>query len=134
MLSRKRKAYFKKCLTERLNQSHGKAHDTLAHISDLGDRFSDEMDQAAYSSDMGFALRIRDREARLIGKIQDALERLEEGTFGYCEECGEEIPYKRLLARPVATLCIRCKNAQEAAERTRGFRNASMISRIDRRS
>jgi len=69
---------------------------------------------------MGFALRIRDREAKLIGKLQDALERLEDGTFGYCEECGEEIPYKRLLARPVATLCIRCKNAQEAAERTRG--------------
>lgn len=119
MLSEKNKRYFKKCLTQRLNVSLAKAHDTLADISDLRDRPSDELEEASLSSDMGFALRIRDREAKLIVKIRNALERLEEGTFGICEECGEEIPLKRLKARPVTTLCIECKKEQEAEERIR---------------
>lgn len=119
MLSEKNKRYFKKCLTQRLNESLAKAHDTLADISDLRDRPSDELEEASLSSDMGFALRIRDREAKLIVKIRNALERLEEGTFGICEECGEEIPLKRLKARPVTTLCIECKKEQEAEERIR---------------
>jgi DnaK suppressor protein len=55
----------------------------------------------------------------LIEKIRDALDRLEDGTFGICEGCGEEIPLKRLMARPVTTLCFACKKAQEAEERTR---------------
>jgi len=55
----------------------------------------------------------------LIGKNREALGRLEEGTFGICEACGEEIPLKRLMARPVTTLCIECKKEQEAEERTR---------------
>lgn len=119
MLSEKNKRYFKKCLTQRLNKSLAKAHDTLADISDLRDRPSDELEEASLSSDRGFALRIRDREAKLIVKIRNALERLEEGTFGICEECGEEIPLKRLKARPVTTLCIECKKEQEAEERIR---------------
>jgi DnaK suppressor protein len=119
MLSRKQKESLKKCLTEMLNESLGKAQDTLLDISDLRDRFSDEMDEATFATEIGFTLRIRDRETRLIGKIRDALERLEVGTFGFCEECGEEIPYKRLLARPVTTLCIQCKKEQEASERVR---------------
>jgi DnaK suppressor protein len=68
---------------------------------------------------MGFALRIRDREAKLIRKIREALGRLEQGPFGICEECGEEIPHRRLRARPVTTLCIECKEEQEAEERTK---------------
>ena len=119
MLSDKNKKYFKKWLTQRLNESLAKAHGTLADISDLKDRPSDEMEEASLSSDVDFALRIRDREAQLIGKIREALERLEDGTFGICEECGEEIPLKRLKARPVTTLCIECKKAQEAEERTK---------------
>ena len=118
MLSEKNKKYFKKWLTQRLNESVGKACDTLTDISDLKNRLSDEVEQSSLSSDMGFTLRIRDREAKLIGKIRDALERLEDGTFGICEECGEEIPLKRLMARPVTTLCIECKKAQEGEERT----------------
>jgi DnaK suppressor protein len=81
------------------------------------------MDEVSYSSEMEFSLRIRDREARLIGKLQDALERLENGTYGFCDECGEEIPYKRLMARPVTTLCIQCKKEQEATERVRAERD-----------
>jgi DnaK suppressor protein len=119
MLSKKNKEYFRKWLTQRLDQSLAKAHDTLTDISDLRDKLADEMEEASLSSDRGFALRIRDRETKLIGKIRDALERLQEGTFGICEECGEEIPLKRLMARPVTTLCIECKEEQEAEERTR---------------
>jgi RNA polymerase-binding transcription factor len=119
MLSKKNKEYFKRWLTQRLEESLGKAQDTLADISDPKDRPSDEMEEASLTSDMGFTLRIRDREAKLIKKITEALERLEDGTFGVCEECGEEIPLKRLMARPVTRLCIECKKVQEAEERTK---------------
>ena len=119
MLSKKNKEYFKKWLTQRLDESLGKAHDTLADIGDPRDKPSDEMEEASLTSDMGFTLRIRDREAKLIKKVSDALERLEDETFGICGECGEEIPLKRLMARPVTRLCIDCKKAQEAEERTK---------------
>ena len=119
MLSEKQKAYFRMWLTERLNESLGKAQETLDDLSGPKDRLCDVIDQAAFCSDLGFALRITDREAKLIGKIKDALQRLDDGTFGVCEECGEKIPVRRLMARPVATLCLRCKKEQEAAERVR---------------
>lgn len=119
MLSKKKKEYFRIWLTEMLNESLEKAQETLADMSDPKDRPCDFIDQASFSSNTGFALRIRDREAKLIKKIEEALQRLEDGTFGICEECGEEIPLKRLMARPVTTLCIQCKKEQEAAERGR---------------
>jgi DnaK suppressor protein len=65
-------------------------------------------------------LRIRDRERKLISKIKEALERIEDGTYGYCEACGEPIGEKRLRARPVTTLCIDCKARQEKQEKVRG--------------
>ena len=119
MLTEKDKRYFKKWLTQRLNESEEKAQDNLVDMSDVQDKLSDRVDRASFASDVDFALRIRNREARLIGKIREALDRLEEGTFGICEACGEEIPLKRLMARPVTTLCIECKKEQEAEERTR---------------
>jgi DnaK suppressor protein len=66
-------------------------------------------------------LRIRDRERTLIGKIREALERIEDGTYGICEECGEEITAERLKARPVTTLCIECKKRQETEEKVKGL-------------
>ena len=119
MLSKKDKDHFKKWLTQRLDESLAKAHKTFTDISDLKDRPSDEMEEASLSADMGFTLRIRDREAKLMAKIAEALDRLENGTFGICEECGEEIPIKRLRARPVTALCIACKRVQEAEERAK---------------
>lgn len=119
MLTKKNKEFFRKWLTQRLNENLVKAHDTLTDMSDLKDRPSDELEEASLDFDMGFALRIRDREAKLIAKIREALDRLEDGAFGICEECGEDIPLKRLMARPVTTLCIECKKAQEAEERTK---------------
>ena len=119
MLTEKNKRHFKKWLTQRLDEGLEKAQGPLIEIGDLNEMPSDKMDRASFVSDIDFALRIRDREAKLTRKIRDALERLEDGTFGICEECGEEIPLKRLMARPVTTLCVECKKEREAEERTR---------------
>jgi DnaK suppressor protein len=66
-------------------------------------------------------LRIRDREHKLIKKIKKALERIDNGTFGICETCGEEISVKRLKARPVTSQCIECKSKEEALEKALGL-------------
>jgi DnaK suppressor protein len=66
-------------------------------------------------------LRIRDREAKLIKKIREALERIENDTYGICESCGEDISIKRLKARPVTTQCIDCKSKEEALEKALGI-------------
>jgi DnaK suppressor protein len=81
--------------------------------------FPDPTDQASMETDRNFDLRIRDRERKLIKKINQTIERLKEGDFGECESCGGAISIKRLQARPVTTLCIECKTAQEQEERTR---------------
>ena len=77
-------------------------------------------DRASLESDRNFLLRIRDRERKLIGKIEKALERVENGTFGICERCGEDISEERLKARPVTTFCIDCKAEQENQEKLIG--------------
>ena len=82
--------------------------------------FPDVSDQASAEVDQNFSMRIRDRERKLLKKIDEALERMNTATYGICERCGEEIPYKRLKARPVTTLCIECKTLQEQEEQTRG--------------
>ena len=83
--------------------------------------FPDPTDRAALESDRNFLLRIRDRERKLVVKIQEALKRIDEGTFGICQECGEEISESRLKARPVATLCVECKRKQETQEKIEGI-------------
>lgn len=83
------------------------------------ENFPDVSDQASAETDQNFSLRIREREQRLLKKIDEALARLASHTYGICESCGNEIPYKRLKARPVTTLCIECKTSQEEQERSR---------------
>jgi RNA polymerase-binding transcription factor len=78
--------------------------------------FPDPTDRATMESERNLTLRIRDRERKLRNKIEDALARIEAGTFGICEVCEEEIDYARLEARPVTTLCINCKAEQEQDE------------------
>jgi DnaK suppressor protein len=84
------------------------------------DNFSDEIDTATAETGIAFTGRLRERERALLNKIDQTLEKLEEGVFGECEKCGEEIGVKRLLARPVAALCIDCKAEQETLERRMG--------------
>jgi DnaK suppressor protein len=86
-------------------------------MSDEEETFPDPTDRASLESDRNFLLRIRDRERKLILKIEEALDRIEKGTFGICEVCGEEISEERLQARPVTTLCIDCKTEEEEKEK-----------------
>ena len=81
--------------------------------------FPDMGDQATAETDRNFMLRLRSREQKLIKKIDDALDRIDNGTFGICDDCGMEINIKRLDARPVTTLCMECKTQQEEEERIR---------------
>src|SRR5512135_3403296 len=111
---------FKESLEERLRELLGEADRTVTGMSDTIDTFPDPSDRATLETDRNFMLRIRDRERKLISKIKEALERIEDGTYGLCEACGEPIGEKRLMARPVTTLCIECKARQEKQERVRG--------------
>jgi DnaK suppressor protein len=79
-------------------------------MAEIGDRATEEIDD-------NFQARLKGREHKLIAKIDDTLARMARGEYGLCESCGEEIAYARLLARPVTTMCIDCKTAQEAEER-----------------
>ncbi len=81
--------------------------------------YPDLTDQASAEVDQSFVIRLREREQKLIKKIDEALSRIATDTYGICERCGEEIPYQRLKARPVTTLCIECKTLQEEEERVR---------------
>lgn len=76
----------------------------------------DVVDRSSMETDRNFTLRLLDRERKLLKKIDEALARIDDGEFGVCESCGEEIGRERLIARPVATLCIGCKQAQEEAQ------------------
>ena len=81
--------------------------------------FPDVSDQASAEVDQNFSMRIKEREQKLLKKIDEALERLNKNVYGICERCEEEIPYQRLKARPVTTLCIACKTLQEQEEKIR---------------
>lgn len=81
--------------------------------------FPDMGDQATAETDRNFMLRLRSREQKLLKKIEDAIERIDGGTFGICDGCGENIDIRRLVARPVTTLCIECKTQQEEEEKLR---------------
>jgi len=88
--------------------------------------FPDPTDRASLESDRNFLLRIRDRERKLITKVKEALDRIENGTFGICDSCGRPISEKRLMVRPVTTLCIECKTEgehREQSERMRGTKS-----------
>ena len=88
-------------------------------ISPGSENLPDLGDQATAETDQNFLLRLKEREQKLLKKIDEALERIANGTFGICESCGQEIGFKRLKARPVTTLCINCKTQQEAEEKIR---------------
>lgn len=80
----------------------------------------DSLDQSTSEGMLSTELRLRDREKKLLAKIQGAIRRLEEGTLDECDDCGEPIGFKRLMARPVTTLCIHCKESREEQERLQG--------------
>ncbi len=116
-MKKERLDYFKELLNERLEKLVAEASKTIEDMSDDEETFPDPTDRASLETDRNFLLRIRDRERKLIIKINEALERIEDGTFGICELCGEEISEERLKARPVTTLCIDCKTESEEKEK-----------------
>jgi DnaK suppressor protein len=90
---------------------------TVHHMQDEAANFPDPNDRATQESEFGLELRTRDRERKLLKKIDSALKRVEDGSYGYCEETGDEIGLKRLEARPVATLSLEAQERRELAER-----------------
>jgi DnaK suppressor protein len=113
----KRQEHYKFLLNEQLKELMEEAAKTVNDLTVTDGEFPDPTDRASWESDRNFLLSIRERERKLITKIAEALERIEEGTFGICERCGEPISEKRLEARPVTTLCINCKQEQEDLEK-----------------
>ena len=108
---------FRQLLQDQMDQLLREADKTVSEMTDEKTNFPDPTDRASLESDRNFELRIRDRERRLINKIREALERIENGEFGECEDCGDQIGEARLKARPVTTLCIECKTEQERQEK-----------------
>jgi DnaK suppressor protein len=92
---------------------------TVHHMQDEAANFPDPNDRATQESEFTMELRTRDRERKLIKKIDESLEKIDNGEYGYCEECGIEIGVRRLEARPTATLCIDCKSLDEIREKQR---------------
>jgi len=111
---------FKEQLEGIKNEISTDVEQTLTEMTNHGGNIPDPNDRATVESDRSFELRIRGRERKLMDKVDEALNRIEEGTYGICEGCGEEIGLKRLKARPVATFCIECKTKQEQKEKSQG--------------
>ncbi|MXP61800.1 RNA polymerase-binding protein DksA [Roseomonas sp. M0104] len=109
--------YFRQKLLRWRHDLLREAGDTLASLSEGGIAEADLTDRASVETDRALELRTRDRARKLIAKIDQALERLENGTYGYCEESGEPIGLRRLEARPIATLSIEAQERHERMER-----------------
>jgi len=108
----------KKKLVQQRTVLLSEAEQTLnSKLSTEKESFPDPTDQAVAELDNSFLLKLRGRETKLIKKIEEAISRLDDGTYGVCEDCGGHISMKRLEARPVTTLCIECKTKQEEAEK-----------------
>ena len=116
-MEKERLEFFRELLNERVKTLLEEAEKTVSGMTNEKDTFPDPTDRANLETDRNFLLRIRDRERKLILKIKEALARIDEGTFGICEECGAEISEERLKARPVTTLCIECKTKAEEEEK-----------------
>ena len=116
-MSAKQLAHFRKIL-ETLKKELSEDIDRTVHtMQDEATVFADPNDRASQESDIALELRNRDRERKLIKKIDEAIGRIEDGEYGYCDSCGVEIGLKRLEARPTATMCIDCKTLEEMRER-----------------
>jgi len=119
-MNREYEEEFRRLLQAQREELLSEAEKTVNGMTADKESFPDPTDRALLESNRNFQLRIRDRERKLLNKIREALDRLEAGSFGICEECDEEIGIERLRVRPVTALCIRCKTRMEALERRLG--------------
>lgn len=110
-------AHFRAILTAWRDELSSDTSKTVVHMQDETANHPDPTDRASQETDIALELRGRDRDRKLLKKIDESIEQLDSGDFGYCENCGEEIGLKRLEARPTAVLCIDCKTLDEIREK-----------------
>jgi len=116
-MNERQREYFRVKLIEWREDILKEAKETLQHLQDESQNHPDLADRASSETDRAIELRARDRQRKLIAKIDAALARIEDGTYGFCEETGETISIKRLEARPIATLSIEAQERHERRER-----------------
>jgi len=109
--------HFEEILLNWKNELMQEVDKTVSHMKDDATNFPDPNDRASQEEEFALELRTRDRERKLIKKIDESLKNLEEGDYGYCETCGVEIGIRRMEARPTATQCIDCKTLDEIKEK-----------------
>lgn len=112
--------HFRRILQNWKNELMREVDRTVSHMQDEAANFPDPNDRATQESEFSLELRTRDRERKLIKKIEESIENLERGDYGYCETCGVEIGLRRLEARPTASQCIDCKTLDEIREKQIG--------------
>jgi DnaK suppressor protein len=116
-MNERQREYFRKKLLAWKEDILREAKETLQHLQDENQNHPDLADRASSETERTIELRARDRQRKLIAKIDAALQRIEDGTYGYCEETGEPISIKRLEARPIATLSLEAQERHERRER-----------------
>jgi DnaK suppressor protein len=117
-MNERQREYFRHKLEAWKEDILREARETLQHLQDDSQNHSDLADRASSETDRAIELRARDRQRKLIAKIDAALQRIDDGTYGYCEETGEPISLRRLDARPIATLSVEAQERHERRERT----------------
>jgi DnaK suppressor protein len=116
-MNERQREYFRQKLLDWREDILKEAKETLQHLQDENQNHPDLADRASSETDRAIELRARDRQRKLIAKIDEALQRIDDGTYGYCEETGEPISLKRLEARPIATLSVEAQERHERRER-----------------
>jgi len=116
-MNERQREYFRQKLLDWKEDILKEAKETLQHLQDENQNHSDLADRASSETDRAIELRARDRQRKLIAKIDAAIQRIDDGTYGYCEETGEPISLKRLEARPIATLSVEAQERHERRER-----------------
>ncbi len=119
-MSEAQKEHFRNILNTWKRELMEEVDSTISHMREDATNFADPSDRASQEEEFSLELRTRDRERKLTKKIDEALERIEQDDYGYCDSCGVEIGIRRLEARPTATLCIDCKTLAEIKEKQVG--------------
>ena len=121
MLTEDNKEYLNEMLMQNMSEFMGQINNKFVDVSEIREKSFDYLDMASFEINDQISSRITQRQSNMIRKIKFALEKLNTGSYGICEECGEEISHQRLIARPMATLCINCKREQELMEKKRNL-------------
>jgi len=110
----------RKMLQSKINELIAEAGKTVIDMAGQEEKLPDLNDRASLESELNLEIRMRERERKLIVKMREAIDRIDSGIYGICDECGEAIGVKRLMARPVTTFCIECKTREEKRQKMQG--------------